>query len=259
MKKTTKRLTMIVAILLTLVLLTSSIVSTTLAKYVVSKDAKTTVGLEAFGLTVDVKANYTGAGTAVESNKNGDSVTLTYANLNLKPGDNIANAIEVAVYGTAKVNVKVSINVTVAYGGDKFVVTKSNFSSLTTDSKTCVPIAFTVNSAAATTSYNELTESAAAQAIEEKISGYTYADGVASKTFNIDNDIVFLILITSLYKIYFVSSFVTFVKSNAKALLTSIRLSKDAVAPYGVVLGLCPAICELPPNRAVFVKPPCTP
>lgn len=186
MKKTTKRLTMIVAILLTLVLLTSSIVSTTLAKYVVSKDAKTTVGLEAFGLTVDVKANYTDAGTAVESNKNGDSVTLTYANLNLKPGDNIANAIEVSVKGTAKVNAKVSINVVVAYGGSKFVVTKSNFSSLTADSKTCVPIAFTVNSAEATTSYNELTESAAAQAIEEKISGYTYADGVASKTFTID-------------------------------------------------------------------------
>ena len=187
MKKTTKRLTMIVAILLTLVLLTSSIVSTTLAKYVVSKDAKTTVGLEAFGLTVDVKANYTDAGTAVESNKNGDSVTLTYANLNLKPGDNIANAIEVAVYGTAKVNVKVSINVTVAYGGDKFVVTKSNFSSLTTDSKTCVPIAFTVNGAEATSSYNALAESAVAEEIEKKISGYTYADGVASKTFNIDN------------------------------------------------------------------------
>ena len=73
--------------------------------------------------------------------------------------------------------------------------------------------------------------------------------------------ILILLLIISLpySKMNFVSSFVTFVKSNSKALLTSIRLSKDAVAPYGVVLGRCPAICELPPNRAVFVKPPCTP
>ena len=46
----------------------------------------------------------------------------------------------------------------------------------------------------------------------------------------------------------YVSSFVTFVKSNAKALLTPIRLSKDAVALSEGVIGLCPAICELHPT-----------
>ena len=62
------------------------------------------------------------------------------------------------------------------------------------------------------------------------------------------NDIVFLILITSLFKMNYVSSFVTFVKSNAKALLTSGRLSKDAVALSEGIIGRCPAICELHPT-----------
>ena len=153
-----------------------------------AKTAKTTVGLEAFGLDIDVTANYDGAGEGTESNKNGDSVTLTYTNLNLKPGDNITDAITVSISGTAKVNVKVSIDVTVTYNGGDFVIYKSDFSSLSENSKTCVPIAFTVNGNNATTSYNALTEAQAAEAIEKAISDYTYADGVASKTFNVDTN-----------------------------------------------------------------------
>ena len=60
--------------------------------------------------------------------------------------------------------------------------------------------------------------------------------------------LILLLIFSHPYLKYFSSGFVTFVKSNAKALLTSIRLSKDAVALSEGVIGLCPAICELHPT-----------
>ncbi|MBR3768663.1 MAG: hypothetical protein IKL10_10570, partial [Clostridia bacterium] len=59
---------------------------------------------------------------------------------------------------------------------------------------------------------------------------------------------------TAKYKQSEVFYFVTFVKSNAKALLTSIRLSKDAVAPYGVVVRALPCNLRIATQQGCFCK-----
>ena len=128
MKKTTKRLTMIVAILLTLVLLTSSIVSTTLAKYVVSKDATTTVGLDKFNLDVTFTYNE----SYKDSVKNaGDSVEVTLKNITLKPGDDYKNLITASISGTPTVDADIKIEIIVTEDdSSKFNVLAANFTGL---------------------------------------------------------------------------------------------------------------------------------
>ena len=165
MKKLTKTLTRVCVILLSLVLITSSVVSTTLAKYTVTKEGKTTAGLKKFGLDLEVTSPYDT--TPAQSNKSGNSLTLTFVDLTLMPGDTINDAIVVKVTGQPVVDARVTIDVTVAYNGEKFVINNSDFEWLgNTASKTCVPIQFTVNDNAATAAYNNLRASDAATAIK---------------------------------------------------------------------------------------------
>ena len=188
MKKTNKILTRALVILLALVLITSSVVSSTFAKYVVRKEAKTTVGLEAFGLKVELS----GSGVNGETDKkNGESITYKVKNITLTPGDETyKNAITARVYGEANVAANVTMDVKVEYGGGEFVVSKNDFSGWTAN-KTYVPIAFTVGDSKATDSYNSLTADEATTAIKDKIktvytdfSGGTYK--IAKGTKNID-------------------------------------------------------------------------
>jgi hypothetical protein len=168
MKKLTKTLTRVCVILLSLVLITSSVVSTTLAKYTVTKEGKTTAGLKKFGLEVNVTSSHDT--TPEYSNKSGDSMTLTFNDLTLKPGDNYPEAIKLSVTGQPVVDARVTIDVTVTYNGKKFVINNSDFEWLgNTASKTCVPIQFTVKGNAATAAYNSLTEAAAATAIKNAL------------------------------------------------------------------------------------------
>lgn len=134
MKKFTKRLTMIVAILLSLVLLTSSIVSTTLAKYVVSKSAEVTATLNKFG----VEVTFSGTGTA--TTKKGDSVT--YINtLAMSPGDE--GTITAKIKGKPTVDAKITINFEVDYDSSAYTILNSDFSFLgDTASKAYFPIGF---------------------------------------------------------------------------------------------------------------------
>ena len=186
MKKTNKILARVLVIILSLVLITSSVVSSTFAKYVVVKTGKTTVGMEAFGLDVTITAKHDS--TPSETAKNGDSVTLTFTNLLLKPGDVIDDAVNVKVSGEAKCAVNVVIDVTVAYNGGAFVVNKSHFSSLgNADPSVYVPIAFTVEGAEATTSYNNLPATDAASAIEtaiqNEVTGSSIVNGKVTKNY----------------------------------------------------------------------------
>ena len=190
MKKTNKILTRALVILLALVLITSSVVSSTFAKYVVRKQADVTVGLEAFGLTVSL-TGIGALGEETQTDKKGDSVSISYTDVTLTPGDETyKNAITARVYGEANVAANVTIDVKVEYGGGAFVVSKEAFSGWTED-KTYVTIAFTVGDTNATDPYNSLTAAAATNKIKEKIgteytefSGGTY--NITKGTKNID-------------------------------------------------------------------------
>lgn len=112
MKKFSKILMMTVAILLTLVLASTSVVSGIFAKYVVTKTATATVSLQKFGLTLKVEA---GSGvTATPTTAGDDTIAITINSLQLTPGQTIPDAIKFTIGGksnVAKVNLKVSATV----------------------------------------------------------------------------------------------------------------------------------------------------
>ena len=151
MKKFTKRLTMIVAVLLSLVLLSSSIVSTTLAKYVVTKDVTSTVGLQAFGLEVELKVDSKISHT--KSSK-GDSAEITINNFKLKPGDDFKNAITASITGKPSVDANVTIAVSVTCDDTKFKIDTTNFNALSLGKdKLYTPVGFYVNGTSKVSSY----------------------------------------------------------------------------------------------------------
>ncbi len=149
MKKFTKRLTMIVAILLSLVLLTSSIVSTTLAKYVVAKSAQVKATLQTFGLTVTLESD-TKEGNPIltkdtaESKQKGDSVSIKFTDVTLKPGDETyKNAMKASITGDANVAANVIITVDITCNDAAFTLSSANFDGYNT-SKVYNPIEFYV-------------------------------------------------------------------------------------------------------------------
>ena len=149
MKKFTKRLTMVVAILLSLVLLTSSIVSTTLAKYVVAKSAETTAKLDKFGVTVELNA--TSLGTPDTTTNAGDSVTYVFSNILLHPDDAV-KTISASVYGKPTVDANIIVDVKVEFTGSYSIGTA--FSNLTNNT-TYFPVEFKVGNATCSAPYTK--------------------------------------------------------------------------------------------------------
>ena len=135
MKKTTKRLTMVVAILLSLVLLTSSVVSTTLAKFVIRKESNTTVTLNKFGVEVTFSEN----GSSVT--KKGDSIIYTN-NLTMSPGD--SKTITAKIKGKPNVAAIITVDVDItATDLSKFKIAKNtDFTSIKSADKYYFPIGF---------------------------------------------------------------------------------------------------------------------
>lgn len=146
MKKTNKILTRALVILLALVLITSSVVSSTFAKYVVSKEATTKVELQKFGLTVTLE----GTDTETVVSQKGDSVTLSYPDITLIPGDDTyKHAINASVSGKASVDAKLYIAVTITCDDERYTITGQQFTPLNNtlgDGKVCNPIEFFVGS-----------------------------------------------------------------------------------------------------------------
>lgn len=183
MKKTNKILAKALVIILSLVLITSCVVSSTFAKYVVAKSAKTTVSLQKFGL--DIKLEGIGFNDEAEK-QNGDSITYRAKNISLIPGDDTykGSAVKATISGKPVVDANIKIDVQVEYNGGEFEVSNTVFSDLATAKETYVPIAFMVNGQNATYSYNSLAVEEAADKIEEKIgdteTNFTYSNGVAS-------------------------------------------------------------------------------
>ena len=158
MKKFTKRLTMIVAVLLSLVLLSSSIVSTTLAKYVVTKDVTANLQLQKFGLTVDLKVDEK---LNPETKDIGNSAVVTIENFMLKPGDNFSNAITASISGKPNVDANVTIDVTVSCDDNNFKVLKDDFDGISAITKDTIytPVGFFVGGTNVIASYKTYTVS----------------------------------------------------------------------------------------------------
>ena len=85
MRKANRIMIRAVAILLCLVLFTSCVVSTTFAKYVIRKSAPLTVGLERFGVSIDLDVNEAFANAVGEDNVEikqlGESLSVKISNL----------------------------------------------------------------------------------------------------------------------------------------------------------------------------------
>ena len=138
MKKFNKILMMTVAILLTLVLASTSVVSGIFAKYVVTQTAKTTVSLKAFGLTLDVTGNEK-TGIAKKLNDNTVAVSM---DVDLAPGEFVDNAIHIEISGTTPgvnaANLKITV---VTTGANSFSVESGKITGVSAGNY--IPFSFT--------------------------------------------------------------------------------------------------------------------
>ena len=127
MKKSKKILMATVAILLCLVLLSSSIVSGIYAKFVITKSAELPVKFKAFGVTVGI---YNSSDiTEASRTTNGNSVSVTYSNLNMQPGVVKENVIRFVFGGQQNVPVKVIFKVDIQTHND-FIIDAADFDSI---------------------------------------------------------------------------------------------------------------------------------
>ncbi len=168
MKKFSKRLTMIVAILLCLVLITSSAVSTTLAKYVITKDATTSVGLEKFGL--EVKLAHDGL-TASKTSSTGDSATITLNNMTLTQGTT-KRTLVATVTGTPTVDANITIDVVIDYATADFTIPAGTFTGVNSD-KIYVPLRFnrSTGSTSIVSAFSSNTDTTTEEKVEKDIAG----------------------------------------------------------------------------------------
>ena len=193
MKKTTKKLTTVVAVLLILVLMTSSIVSGTLAKFVITKSTETNVTFTQFGVTVTFTPSTTQS-IVGDATTNGDTVTYAARNITMKPGDDYSQALTIGISGTPNVDVRVTLTATIDYNDANFKVLNSDFDAINVDT-VYMPIGFKVGSNYATnaTPYKSFTNfstsptdvqltNALGTAIQAKTTGLTYSNTTHSLT-----------------------------------------------------------------------------
>lgn len=149
MKKVNKILMIVTSILLSLVLISTCIVSGTLAKFAITKDATTVVSLKQFGVRIKVTG-----GTVIDG-PDANSVTVTCDPVELYPGISKPNAVLFAFEG--KLNVPATLTVRVKVDlDDAFYITDTDIPLLSADNADMVhvPIKFgygTVTSLESTT------------------------------------------------------------------------------------------------------------
>ena len=135
MKKANKILMASVAILLSLVLITTSVVSGVFAKFAIKKNTTTTMKLEKFGVTMEVIA----PDDAIKVN-DGENVSVTLPNVTIHPNFPANSIVQFKFSGTTNVitNLKVAIDVELS---DKFFVPTSAFPDYSTQAgKAHMPI-----------------------------------------------------------------------------------------------------------------------
>lgn len=143
MKKVNKILMIVTSILLSLVLISTCIVSGTLAKFVITKDATTVVALKKFGITMQVQR-----GSTVKSDYNKLSASVSWSLTDLYPGYNTeTDDLLVKFSGNLNVPATLKIKVDVELDDEVFYISSTDFSSLTTNfpaNKAYMPLNFKV-------------------------------------------------------------------------------------------------------------------
>lgn len=149
MKKSKKILMATVAILLCLVLLSSSIVSGIYAKFVITKSAELPVKFKAFGVEVELipsNALITAVGGQDAYNEcakvNGNSVSITIDDLAMRPGVDLTDAIRFKLTGTPNTRIKLVLDIDIDYDPEQFKVPYSYLGSYTDDYIYVMPIGF---------------------------------------------------------------------------------------------------------------------
>ena len=121
MKKANKLLMAAVAILLCLVLISTSILSGVFAKFVHQRAMDATMTFKHLGVTVTMSADTNksileAAGATISTEvKNGKSGTITISDLSMRPGVVVPRAVKFTFSGTPTVPVQVKITPTVKY------------------------------------------------------------------------------------------------------------------------------------------------
>lgn len=121
MRKINKIMMITVSILLTLVLITSSVVSGTFAKYASSGQFSATARVAKWGAVVEITANR----PEVVIDTDGDEIKFSTDALKMGPGSDYSDLMTVKFSGTAEVKLKVKITATVNCDDSKIVIPAS--------------------------------------------------------------------------------------------------------------------------------------
>lgn len=126
MRRANKILMAAVAILLCLVLITTSVVSGVFAKYAIKKQASTSVGLEKFGVELGITVQpelITTVGTNnVVTVNDGENVSVTITNLKMSPGMKFYDAIKIHADGHTTVATQFKMTFSISFTKDDFKV-----------------------------------------------------------------------------------------------------------------------------------------
>ena len=145
MKKGNKILMIIVSILLTLVLITTSVLSGTLAKYTTSSSSSDKARVAKWGVVIEADYSAISSIEGVTVDTENDEMEISLGNFKMGPGDDFSNAIKFKIYGEAEVKLMVKITADVTYnldGTNNFKVPKG-IGGLTDEETTVVPFGFT--------------------------------------------------------------------------------------------------------------------
>ena len=192
----TKIVMTIVSLLLALVLISSSMVSSVFAKYVVRKSTEASMSLEKFGVKITATSPQQSTlksvgGATVTMQSSGSYLTSTISGLKMAPGDDYYKALNFAFTGNPTVPVIVKIAVQLSFGTgstvvetNPFYVTKTDVSELSS-ANYFMPIGFTFSSGASSAdgnyALNPWTNSTTAADMTASEMSNDIASGIAGK------------------------------------------------------------------------------
>ena len=115
MRKANKIMMMTVSILLSLVLITGSVISGTLAKYATSTDQSTEARVAKFGveLGVSLDEEFKKVCGDYTITANNGSILISVPNLKIGPDDDFSKALHVSISGRSEVKLKVNMDVNI--------------------------------------------------------------------------------------------------------------------------------------------------
>ena len=140
MRKANKILMATVAILLCLVLITTSITSGIFARFVIMNKSESTITLQNFGVNVTMTVDKTLKDLVgednYEENKKGDSLSVTLSNLTMYPGKEFPEAVKFDFSGNPTTDITIKVYADISYSRGDFKVTKEQLNAILGTNKT---------------------------------------------------------------------------------------------------------------------------